>query len=276
GIGGLAYAIWDRRQPATPYMFALTCLFEALGVALPFALGDRIALLALALRPEGGARLAAYLPGWAAVTALVVFPAAFAAGAQYPLLTALLGRGRRGVGGQIGAAAACNTVGAMVGSLSGGFVLLPRLSATGCWRAAAALLLALGLGALALSARGAPPVESGPTWLPSPRRWVARAVAPAAALATVACLAALGPTAAWRHSPIGAGRVERSILASPLSARQWVHDVRRGIAWEQEGVESSVALDVTDGAAMVVNGKIDGNARGDAPTQVMSGLLGAL
>src|SRR5262249_14420264 len=39
---------------------------------------------------------------------------------------------------------------------------------------------------------------------------------------------------------------------------------------------SSVALDATDGLAMVVNGKIDGNARGDASTQVMGGVLGAL
>ena len=52
--------------------------------------------------------------------------------------------------------------------------------------------------------------------------------------------------------------------------------MRRGILWEREGTESSVALDDTDGLAMVVNGKIDGNARGDAPTQVMGGLLGAL
>src|SRR5262249_5719997 len=52
--------------------------------------------------------------------------------------------------------------------------------------------------------------------------------------------------------------------------------VRRAIVWETEGVESSVALDATDGLAMVVNGKIDGNARGDASTQVMGGLLGAL
>ena len=66
------------------------------------------------------------------------------------------------------------------------------------------------------------------------------------------------------------------MIASPTDARQWLHDVRRGIAWEQEGVESSVALDATDGVAMVVNGKIDGNARGDAPTQVMGGVLGAL
>jgi spermidine synthase len=280
GAGGLAYARFGEGRPATLRGFALTCLAEALGVAIPFALGDRIALVALALRPEGVVRLVAYLPGWIAVAAIVVLPAAFAAGAQYPMLIALLGSGRRGVGAQVGAAAACNTAGAMAGSLSGGFVLLPLLSATGCWRATAALLTALGLVALVLAARTegarADPPEGDVPWLPQPRRWLRRALVPLAAVASLACLAAVGPTAAWRHSPIGAGRVDRLVLRSPIEARRWLHDARRGIVWEREGVESSVALDGTDGLAMVVNGKIDGNARGDAATQVMGGLLGAL
>ncbi len=279
GAGGLAYARFGEDRPASLRGFALTCLFEALGVAAPFALGDRVALLALAVRPDGGARLAAYLPGWFAVTAIVVLPAALVAGAQYPLLIALLGQGRRGVGAQIGAAAACNTAGAMAGSLSGGFALLPLLTATGCWRAAAGLLVALGLVALRLAAprgRGAEVEDGDAPWLPRPGRWIGRAAAPALAAASLACLAAAGPTGAWRHSPIGAGRVERKILASPSEARRYLHEVRRGILWEREGVESSVALDDSDGLAMVVNGKIDGNARGDAPTQVMGGLLGAL
>jgi len=274
GAGGLAYARFGAGRPASLRGFALICLVEALGVAAPFALGDRLALLALAVRPDGGALLSAYLPGWFAVTAIVVLPAALAAGAQYPLLIALLGAGRRGVGAQIGAAAACNTAGAMAGSLAGGFALLPLLSATGCWRAAAALLVALGLLALRLAS---PAAEDGEArWLPRPRRWLGRAAAGALAVVSLACLAAAGPTAAWRHSPIGAGRVERKILASPIEARRYLHEVRRGILWESEGVESSVAIDGSDGLAMVVNGKIDGNARGDAPTQVMGGLLGAL
>jgi len=46
--------------------------------------------------------------------------------------------------------------------------------------------------------------------------------------------------------------------------------------WETDGVESSVALVSRRGMAFSVNGKIDGHATFDAPTQVMSGLLGAL
>jgi spermidine synthase len=257
--------------------FALTCLAEASCVALPFALGDRLALLALALRPTGDAHLAAYVSGWTIVTSIVVFPAAFVAGAQYPLLIALLGEGSRDVGAEIGRAAAWNTAGAMLGSLAGGFALLPALSAVGCWRAAAALLVALGAAALVL-ARGeiANLEDDERPWAPQPGRWVRRFAPPILGAFSIACLLSRGPTAAWRHSPIGVGRVERSVLESPVIARRFLHEVRRGITWENEGIESAVALDAAEGLAMVVNGKIDGNARGDAPTQVMGGLLGAL
>jgi spermidine synthase len=278
GAGGFAYSIVGAQRPATLRGFALTCLGEALAIAIPFALGDRLALLALAMRPDTGATLIGYLPGWILVTAIVVLPAALVSGAQYPLLVALLGKGRRGVGAQLGAAAACNTGGAMLGSLSGGFALLPALGATGCWRAAALLLVALGLAALVISRRDPVPAEDDRVapWMPSPRRFVRRAAPPVMAVLALASLVARGPTAMWRHSPIGAGRVDRKILASPNDARHFMHETRRGAIWEREGVESSVALDATDGLAMVVNGKIDGNARGDASTQVMGGLLGAL
>ncbi len=261
GLGGLVYALSsgpDRR--ATLSAFALTCTLEAACLALPFALGDRVSLLAIALRPEGGSGLGAYLPGWAAVTAIVVLPAAVVAGAQYPLLIALLGAGRDRVGAQIGAAAACNTAGAMLGSLAGGFLLLPALSAIGCFRAVVVLLVALGLATLLLARRR----SLGRSLL---------ALLPAAV--GLAAISATGPTAAFRHAPIGAGRVDRAVIATPNAFHRFRNETRHAIGWEREGVESSVALDATDGLAMVVNGKVDGNARADAPTQVMGGLLGA-
>src|SRR5207244_4946 len=96
------------------------------------------------------------------------------------------------------------------------------------------------------------------------------------AMAVVAAwlLAARGPTAVWRHSAIGVGRAPEA--GTRASLRNWAHAQRRAIVWEAEGIESSVALDAEIGLAFVLNGKIDGNARGDAATQVMSGMLGAL
>ena len=41
--------------------------------------------------------------------------------------------------------------------------------------------------------------------------------------------------------------------------------MRRSVVWEREGVESSVAVQAIAGLSFVVNGKVDGNARNDAP-----------
>lgn len=152
GLGGLLYALISSDRPATLSGFGTCCLLEAAAVAATYALGDRVAVLALALLPLGAAGFGAQITGWTIVAAIVVLPPALVAGYQFPMLIALLGRGREEVGRQIGLAYAANTVGAIAGSLAGGFGLLPWLSATGTWRTVAVLLLVLGITAVMLSA----------------------------------------------------------------------------------------------------------------------------
>lgn len=263
GLGGAAYARLRPNRPATLAGFAYTCLGEAACVALPFALGDRLAVLALLLRPLGSvAQFWGHVLAWTVVCGLVVLPAAFVAGYQFPMLIALLGQGRRDVGRQVGLTYAFNTAGAIAGSLAGGFGLIPLLSAPGAWRATGLLLVALGGLAVLLA------------WRAGDRT---RLVFPLALGAgAVLLLGARGPSAAWRHSGIGVGRAAAS-FASPNTLEEWLRFQRRIVAWERDGVESSVALEtIGPGYAFVVNGKVDGNARGDAATMIMSGLLGAL
>jgi spermidine synthase len=262
GLGGASYALFGRERSATLGGFALTCVMEALWIAIPYALGDRVAFLAILLRPLGSLGFGGLVLGWAAVTALVVFPAAFVAGVQFPLLIALLGRGEEKVGRHVGSAYAWNTFGGITGSLAGGFGLLPALSATGSWCLVVWVLVALGASALLMSVRGRP------SW------WRLLPVTVAAGGA-VLMLQATGPTAAWRHSPIGAGRADQP-GATRNSLHDWANSRRRSIRWAVDGVESSVALEAGNGYAFVVNGKTDGSARGDAATQVMGGLLGGL
>jgi spermidine synthase len=261
GLGGVAYGVQSRERSTTASAFAWTCLAEAVCVALPYALGDRLAVLAVVLRPVGSLSFARYVAGWAVVAGIVVVPAAFISGIQFPLLVGLLGRGDERVGRDVGRVYASNTLGAIAGSLAGGFGLLPLLTAPGCWRFIVLLLVALGACAMALDVRRRPLVALAPGVL---------------AVVALALLGATGPTAVWRHNPIGAGRVNASVLATPNEARNWERLRRRTIAWEAEGRESSVALAQENGLSFVVNGKSDGNARGDASTQVMLGLVGAL
>ncbi|HSG39893.1 MAG TPA: fused MFS/spermidine synthase, partial [Thermoanaerobaculia bacterium] len=131
GLGGLLYGAGEARRRPTMLSFAATCSLEALFMIVPFALGDRLAVMAALLRPLGGTGFLALVGVWTVITALVVLPAAIVAGYQFPLLIALLGEGRRQVGREVGVTYAANTLGAILGSIAGGFGLIPLLTAPG-------------------------------------------------------------------------------------------------------------------------------------------------
>ncbi len=263
GIGGVAYS-WFGTRPPRLSSLALTCAMEACFLAIPFALGDRIALLTLLLRPLGAIGFAGHMIGWGQVVILMVLPAAIVTGVQFPMLIALLGQGRHRVGSHTGFAYAFNTLGAISGALAGGFGLLPLLSATGVWQLSAVLLGLLGLVAALLSVR-----RSG---------FDLGALLPATAfvLAAFFLLLARGPTAAWRQSPIGAGREEAASVTSPNGAEEWLRSKRRWITYQRDGIESCLGIESSVGIAFVINGKPDGHAVLDGSTQVMLGLLGAI
>lgn len=260
GLGGAAYAVFGLKRSASLQFFALTCAAEAFFIALPYALGDRIALLAMALRPLGTLGFHGHVMAWTSLSLIVVFPAAFVSGLQFPLLIALLGRGSKSVGSQTGTAYAWNTVGALIGSLAGGFGFIPLFSAPGVWRMVVVILAVLSIVAALLALR---------------ERWSWARIS--AALATVALalcmLAARGPTAFWRHGEIGVGRIHKA-EAPPNEIKDFMQKIRQRNLWEADGIESSVAL-TKGGFSFIVNGRSDGSAKIDAGTQVMCGLVGA-
>ena len=261
GLGGVAYAVLGRNRVATVSGLAATCAIEGLFVALPFALGDRLAVLAVLLRSLGSAGFSGNVLGWSLVAFIVVFPVAFVAGIQFPLLIALLGQGARDVGRHTGAAYAWNTAGAILGSLAGGFGLLPLLGALGTWRAVAILLALFSAVAAVVSIR-------------AEKRPMALTPSAAAVVIAVALLFSTGPTAAWRYSAIGAGRAK--IGATPNEIRDWMHARRRLVQWTAEGVESSICLTNANGISLLNNGKSDGNVKLDASTVVMLGITGGI
>jgi spermidine synthase len=261
GLGGGLYAMRAHGKPATTLGFGLTCGLEALCIAFPYALGDRLAIFTALIQPLGGMGMAGAALGWTIVTVITIFPAALIAGYQFPLLINLLGDGVGEVGEHTGRAYAWNTVGAILGSLAGGFLLLPALTSLGVWKCVACGLGLLGASAAVLAVRKESWPKIGGVSLVIVVAW--------------ALMLAEGPTAAWRHSPIGAGRVDLS-KSDINGIRRWRLDTRREILWEAEGLESSVAISGADGFSFLVNGKADGNIIGDASTQVMLGLVGAI
>lgn len=267
GAGGLLYGARPARWPRPDFSsFAGTCALQATLLMVPFALGDRLAVVAMLLRPMGDVSFAWRVAVWIALTAVVVLPAAVVAGYQFPLLIALLGKGRRQLGRQVGLAYGWNTAGAVAGAIAGGFGLIRLVSAPQLWRLCALVLLVLA----ALAARrGRRDAET------SARPRFPVAVAAVLALACGGLGMASGPTAVWRHTPIGAGGMPSSFDGAN-GIRQMSRSVRRAIVWERDGRESSVAVHGLDDVSVLVNGKADGSALHDAPTQVMSGLIGAV
>jgi spermidine synthase len=267
-LGGWLYALVATGGTATPEAFAATCALEGVALAVPLALGDRIALLAALSSDFAALGFGGALFSWVLIASIVVLPAALVAGFQFPLLVALLGEGRARVGRQVGMAYACNTFGSIAGALLGGFVLLTSMGAVACWRFAVVTCLGLSLLALAVALFHPRRKDRRPS--------MASLAAPVVAVAIGGfLLTALGPTAVWRHGGIGAGRA--SLNGDDRNTiKRFVHSKRRNVIWEADGRESSVGLEAANSYAFVLNGKVDGNAVNDGGTQVMSGLLGAL
>ena len=261
-LGGAAYAVLFAGRQASRASLALTCGLEALLIALPLWLGDEIAIAMARIQEANVHGFAGEVFGWSVIAAIVILPAAMVSGLQFPLLIASLGRGDENLGRQVGMTVAWNTAGAILGSLAGGFGLLPLMTAPGVWRAVvivlAVLSVVLALGSMLREGRRIA------AWLPL-----------GTAVMAAGFLFATGPTAVWRHSGIGAERAHIP-LRSINELHNWMNTQKRRIVWEAEGVESSVAIGAAHGLAFIVNGKTDGNAISDAPTQIMLGLIGAL
>src|SRR5439155_21641842 len=74
GIGGgsALYGVVAERRTPTRSAFALTCGLEALALAFPFALGDRLAVMAMVLRPLGLMGFGSSVVAWSVTAGIVV------------------------------------------------------------------------------------------------------------------------------------------------------------------------------------------------------------
>lgn len=264
-VGGWIYRGFVAGRPGRSNLGTLALLagVQAVALAAPWALGDRLAVVSFHLHQWRGFGFGGLVAGWSVTVATLVLGPAIVAGIQFPLLVALLGSGRREAARHVGFAYAANTAGAIAGSILGGFLLLPWLTAPGCWRLVVALTVALAFAALLVWER---------PWRPG----VLVAVLVTGGLAGTLGFQADGPTAAWRHTSLGYG-VITSLPTKPDELEDLLRAHRRHVAREYEGRESSIAVMNSDeGWSLLVNGKADGSALSDAGTQIMLGLVGAI
>ncbi|MFA6291478.1 MAG: fused MFS/spermidine synthase [Victivallales bacterium] len=262
GLGATIYPLICRRRNPSIAMLTTTCGLEAVFLALPFALGDNLAIAAAILHEFNSHGFAGEVLGWSAISAIVVLPASIVSGVQFPLLIALLGHGDKNVGRQVGWTYAFNTLGSIVGSLVGGFGLLTLLSAVGTWRLVVGIVAGLCI-CLAITVRRNRTLKRD--------TWTLFGIGAIAIL----LLGFTGPTSVWRHSGIGAGRAQLPKVRSANAMQEWKNYLRKVILWEADGIEAGVAIGANNGYFFAVNGKSDGNSIGDAGTQMCLGLLAA-
>ncbi|MCK4838507.1 MAG: fused MFS/spermidine synthase, partial [Desulfobulbaceae bacterium] len=262
-VGGFLYSFTKMRGRYLLPLLALTCALEALFFAIPYAFGDWLAVFTALLYPLDWLGMSGQMFKWLIITSLVVMPPALVAGYQFPLCISLLGKGHKNIALHTGHIYASNTTGAILGSLAGGFGLIPLLSAPGCWRAVIMLLCCLCLASLFTAYR-----SGQNSWRNIPPLFVL-------GIAFMLLLTD-GPTAAWRHSGIGASRTNIMAHSSFNEIMDWMNKQRRHTIWQRDGLESSIALNNGYGLSFLINGKNDGNAKEDAPTQVMAPLVSAI
>jgi spermidine synthase len=273
GLGGLLYSLILKKVEPSLGGFTLVSALQALAVLMPYALGDRIAHLALILNDSlRGLGLSQMALGWAVVMSLLAFLPSLLSGIQFPLLVSLLGRGNTGVGQQLGQAYLWNTFGSISGSLLGGFLLVPLIGVKNCWLLAAWLIATMSAASLWLQIR---PGIKGDRINLAEFCTGNRSFSIAALLACfMGALWADGPTSMWMHTPIGYGRVSQD-YRSALGLETWRRTAQRALIKAYDGRETSVAV-VSEGEyGFLTNGKSDGSAISDASTQVMLGIAGA-
>lgn len=274
GMGGLLYSLILKKAEPTIAGFTLVSALQALAVLMPYALGDRIAHLALIFNDSlRGVGLTQMAMGWAVVMGLLAFLPSLISGIQFPLLVSLLGRGNTGVGQQLGRAYLWNTFGSISGSLLGGFLLVPLIGLKNCWLLAALLIGTMSVASLWLQVRRRAGSESGS---PAARlSWNGRFAVCALLVSGFCAFWATGPTAVWMHTPIGYGRVTQD-YRSALGLETWQRQAQRSLVQAYDGRETSVAVIGGMQYGFLTNGKSDGSAVTDAGTQVMLGIAGAI
>lgn len=263
GAGSGFYGSGFKDERGTVSAFALVCIIEALFLCAPFTFGDHLAVLTAMHKPAPAEGFYAQVYVWFIVALIVVFPAAFISGIQFPMLISFMGQGKKDVGRHTGAIYGWNTLGAITGSLVGGFGLISLLSAPGCWQLVIITLIVLSSAAML------------PALIAKPRNYP-HLGAFVVILAAVIALRSDGPSAVWRHSGIGTAHYPYLDEMDRNQILNWKNYMRNRIIWEKDGIEGSVAIQASDGLCFMVNGKNDGNAIDDAGTQVMASLIGAI
>lgn len=258
-LGGWAFSrLWGRR-PLSPASFGLLELgigLSALATTAVFERMPELFLRGFQISQAHGFILAVQF----SLSLLAMLIPTILIGATFPCVVQIVTGGLQRVGSDVGKTYSLNTLGAIVGSYSAGFILIPLLGIQATLKVATATNLAI-----AIAAFGAAIGRLGPA---------GRGAFAAAVLAL--------PLAVWIPPWDKAVMTSGVAIYGNLILRAWRGDNlkellgARQILYYKDGMSATVTVvRVQDHTVLKVNGKTDAGNGADMHTQLMSGHLPA-
>lgn len=220
---------------------------------------------------------------------LVMYLPTFFMGGIFPAVVEVFSAERGAAGRTIGRIYAANTVGAILGSFSAGFLLIPTIGIQNTVILTIFIYLGLGLVTALLAWSGSRAV--------SPQRWsLGRISSYALPIATMLVVVFLAPD--WNRLVMSSGMFQYAPRLKPPQAPEgyiptradfdrYVHRLeilfyKEGysgtitVAWEKTIPPQKLGDQMVDSLLLINNGKIDASSYSDMPTQIFSGHVGLM
>ena len=258
-IGSLAInRVLDNRRDLLIWLAAVEAGIAASAIAVSSLLGRLPAFVAQMVTENNGTFRSLHTMEFALVFSLVLVPTVLM-GVSFPLAATVCSRIATRVGRAVGDVYAANTLGAIIGSFAAGFLLIPTLGTQRSIFVAVTLNVAAAVIVFVIANFSSPPK---------------RALYAAAGCAVFALGCARMPR--WNAALLASGpylygsQYRQAAAEKGISLEQAMTEGRDLIFFE-EGLHAAVSVTKTlEGDLLLgVNGKTDGTARADAPTQLM-------
>ena len=238
-------ALAVRRR--SPWWLAATLLVSGLAAVAAASVAPRVPLMVADAVAAPEASFTTVVRLQSAIIAALMMPMTVAFGAAFPLAVALAARGDARVSSDVALVYTANTIGAIVGALAGGFLLVPLFGLEDTIRIAAGLSI-LGFTIVSIG---------------SARRGMPAAIAVALALAAAAVIAMLPPwdrellsSGAYKYAPYMQGPHRDALLRAGT------------LLYYREGAAGTVSVrEVTGARSLAIDGKVDASNAGDMLTQ---------
>lgn len=265
GLGSFIFSRFLDRWKALTFLFGLTEMAVGVTALLIVPILGKLPVYIVGI-VQNYAYSFALLQGIEfALTFLVVLIPTLLLGITFPLVSKVYTVGLEAVGRSVGNVYATNTLGAILGSFFGGFLLIPWLGIQGSIMAAAALNLLMG-GLLCLA-------------IPS-LSWLQKGLMGGIALAVIPLSFSFVPS--WDRHILNSGSYLYSEIyeQGPGDNASQIQEAMRSqgdLVYYQEGVSATVSVlrrAVDSSLTLQINGKVDASTRHrDMPTQLVSGHL---